>query len=211
MYTAEIVNPKLVINGMQVVIKQSKRKEFTPYDIKMFHQEVALMEYFKNDRFIAKLVGYTELPYTIVMKDYPHGSLSSWLKLRPVTTTLLMRFLINIASGVMSMHLKGVVHNDLKPENILIDENENGEICCVITDFGICRVITNDILKVQQFELVNVRAWSLAYAAPERLASRSSSVHNESRETIFSWDVYSLGIIVFQMLTRKTSVFMKRK
>ncbi len=38
------------------------------------------MEYFKNERNIAKILGYTENPYTIIMKYYKMGSLNHWIK-----------------------------------------------------------------------------------------------------------------------------------
>jgi serine/threonine protein kinase len=106
--------------------------------------------------------------------------------------------------------MKGVVHNDLKPDNVLLDMH-NGQTFCVLSDLGISQVITPQILKVGQFQVAQIKGMSLVYAAPERIAffRNKSTLHpaQADRQVIFSWDLYSLGVIMFELLAAHTKLF----
>ena len=133
------------------------------------------------------------------------GSLKQFIKTaRNLRKYQFHAFTRDIACGLRAMHFKGVVHNDLKPDNVLLDMF-NGQIICILTDFGISQIITHRILKVRQFQVAQINGLSLVYAAPERIAEfmkKASLVAD--RQVIFSWDVYSLGIIMFELITAKT-------
>lgn len=206
-YIADVVNPKLIFYGKPVVVKQHKSQTLSDREIQMFYQEISLMEYFKGDENIAQLIGYTLNPYTIVMKHYQLGSLSNWLKTTDNNRTLrqVISFALDIARGVNVMHGKGVVHKDLKPDNVLIDCQSDDETTtlyykCILADFGIAQIVTYEILQVKQFEVVHINAMSLAFAAPERILSSKKRSEVKGRDLMLSWDVYSVGIILFQLL-----------
>ncbi len=207
-YLADALNSKLKDFGNIVVVKVLKKEVMTEKDIKLFQQEVSLMEYFKKERNIAKILGYSENPYAIVMKYYNLGSLSNWFKNKePKTKFHVLALSHDIASGVMSMHQKGVVHLDLKPDNVLLDLNSHKRPMCVLTDFGISQVITEDIMTVKQFQVAEIRGLSYAYAAPERIMHFRKKIEYCNRDVVFSWDVYSVGIIMFEMLNMKKDVY----
>ena len=89
-------------------------------------------------------------------------------------------------------HQKGIVHRDLKPENILIKYNNNSndlsESVAKITDFGISKIINKTLNITQDFVGT---PW---YMSPEQI--KGQKVDQRS-------DIYSLGIIIFQLLTGK--------
>jgi eukaryotic-like serine/threonine-protein kinase len=197
--------------GDLVIVKKLKKPQLSDRDVKLFYQEISLMEYFKNEKYVAKLLGFSIDPFCLVMKYYEMGSLSQFIKTATYRCRLhVLSFSKDIACGLQAMHMKGVVHNDLKPDNVLLDMH-NGQTLCVLSDLGISQVITGQILKVGQFQVAQIKGLSLVYAAPERLAifRNKSSLHPAlaDRQVIVSWDLYSLGVIMFEVLTAQKKLY----
>ncbi|KAM0876122.1 hypothetical protein ACQ4PT_036375 [Festuca glaucescens] len=101
-----------------------------------------------------------------------------------------IRFLIikGICEGLQYLHMeKQIIHMDLKPANILIDYN----MVAKITDFGLSRMEENAQTKSTN------RVLSPGYAAPEYIDKGEMSV---------KYDVYSLGIIIIELVTGHRSI-----
>jgi eukaryotic-like serine/threonine-protein kinase len=93
------------------------------------------------------------------------------------------RIAIGVASALEVAHRKGIVHRDVKPGNILI--TDAGDV--KVTDFGIARAVSEASMTVTGTTLGSVH-----YFSPEQ--ARGDEVTGAS-------DVYSLGIVLYQMLT----------
>lgn len=96
------------------------------------------------------------------------------------------QILIDLCRGLAAIHRRGFVHRDLKPSNILVAPDGT----CKITDFGIVKDL--DPSNNPNLSTTLVGTW--AYTSPEHITGRP--VDHRS-------DLYSLGIILFAMLTGK--------
>lgn len=94
-------------------------------------------------------------------------------------------FSIQIASALQHAHRKGVVHRDIKPQNIIVTKDE----VLKVTDFGIARAVSTFTMKVEDGAMGTVH-----YCSPEQ--ARGGYTDEKS-------DIYSLGIVMYEMLTGK--------
>jgi serine/threonine protein kinase len=88
-----------------------------------------------------------------------------------------------ICAGLAAAHERGVIHRDLKPANVMLDGAGKGRIM----DFGLAGIAAS-------IKGADVRAGTPAYMAPEQLAGREVSTKS---------DLYSLGLILYEILTGK--------
>jgi serine/threonine-protein kinase len=93
------------------------------------------------------------------------------------------------ADGLAAAHDMGIVHRDLKPENLMIAKTRDGTDLVKIVDFGIAKAAGVDAQKVTKTGLV---IGTPDYMSPEQLSGDPI----DSRS-----DIYSLGIVAFNMLT----------
>jgi serine/threonine-protein kinase len=100
------------------------------------------------------------------------------------------RIALAVARALEAAHALGIVHRDLKPANIFLQRTPGeGEPIVKVLDFGVAKNVTSDDgLKTSLGNLVG----SPAYMSPEQ-AGADSTVDHQS-------DIWSLGILLFQML-----------
>jgi serine/threonine-protein kinase len=98
-----------------------------------------------------------------------------------------VRLIVKVCEAVQSAHQALVVHRDLKPSNILITSAGEPKLL----DFGIAKVLNADAQSLLQTR-TGAMPMTLAYASPEQV--RGEAVGTSS-------DVYSLGVVLYQLLT----------
>ena len=119
------------------------------------------------------------------MKYIQGPTLSDLLAADPLEPQRAARLLAQVSRAIDFAHQHGVMHRDLKPSNILIDADGQPHV----TDFGLAKRITDPHRLTHSGAVVGTPA----YMSPEQAAG-SSSVGPTS-------DVYSLGAILYHMLT----------
>jgi formylglycine-generating enzyme required for sulfatase activity len=99
----------------------------------------------------------------------------------------------DVCAGVQHAHSKGVLHRDLKPGNILVQESE-GRAQPKIIDFGLARATDQKLTELSLFTETGQLIGTPEYMSPEQAGFGGLDVDTRS-------DVYSLGVILFELLT----------
>lgn len=108
----------------------------------------------------------------------------------PMAPARAARIIKEVASGLSAAHARGFVHRDLKPGNIMLVENEQGAEQAKILDFGLVRLLEPDS---SEGELTHRGQFfgTPSYMSPEQVAGEEVGPAS---------DLYSLGIILYQLL-----------
>ena len=122
-----------------------------------------------------------------LVMEYVHGVNLRYEMNQQVTFSVheTLRIVGETLDGLASAHRAGVVHRDIKPENILL--NDRGHV--QITDFGLAKAVSQATLSSTGMLL-----GTASYLAPEMI---------ESNRAIPQGDLYSVGIMAWEMLTGK--------
>jgi serine/threonine protein kinase len=123
-------------------------------------------------------------PY-IVMRYMSGGSLSDKVRRGPIPLRECMEMYLRLAPALDTAHTRGVTHRDVKPDNLLFDKYDN----VFLSDFGLARLR-------ESIGFANISDGSVigtpAYMSPEQIQG--------DREIDGRSDIYSMGVVLFQML-----------
>jgi len=156
----------------------------------------------KKSKNIVRLLSYgvTEHKIPFYVMEYLRGRplnliiKKNYLNL-PVFLEICQQICLGLDCAHQGVHLKGkiypIVHRDIKPENIFINETGKKSEMVKILDFGIAKFLT----ETGGMTLTESFVGSLPYSSPEHMEGKK---HIDARS-----DIYSLGLLMFEMLTGK--------
>jgi len=176
------------VNERVVVVKFMRMPGYEPLSVNQ-----AAKDFASQAQLIASLEHQHILPlyasgaianqyYYFVMRYASIGSLADLLLAGPLPLPEVLHITVQIASTLVFLHARSIVHRDLKPGNILLDSQRN----VYLSDFGLAKQLTDNTLPL------HTGRGTQAYAPFEQ--------HNRLAIVPQS-DLYSLGILVFEMLT----------
>lgn len=177
-----------VIKSIQqtVAVKVILKKTFTQPEFESFKREIYTLSVVSNPNLL-NFYGYTnEPPFCIITEYLPNGSLYDVLHKSPSLLTPTKRSVIaaDVAQGLVYLHSKGIIHRDMKSLNVLLDDHFRAKIC----DFG---MVQTRNAQQPMTGLIGTAHWM----APEVLMS--TPTYDDKI------DVYSFGIILWEILTGK--------
>ncbi len=133
-------------------------------------------------------VGHQDDTYFIIMELVDGPSLAEIIAADGrLPEPVAIDYAAQIASGLAYAHRQGLLHRDIKPANILVTKDD----VVKLSDFGIARAVSEQTMALTKPGLV---MGSVYYISPEQ--AQEHEVHETS-------DLYSLGVVIYQMLTGK--------
>ncbi len=131
---------------------------------------------------------YSEYP-NLVCELAPNGSARRLINdAEEIPVELVFKYLLQTLHALRAGHAQRVYHRGLKPEQLLIDAYGNVKV----SDFGFTRIVERDHAVIRQ---IYVGMGNVAYMAPE--------LYSDPMQGGPQTDIYALGIIFYELLTRK--------
>ncbi len=185
--------------GMGKVYRVEDKKLNQDIALKLIKPEIAsdkkTIERFRNELKTARMIAHRNVckmydlgedkgTRYITMEYIPGEDLKSMIRMMGhLSTGKAVSIAKQVCEGLAEAHNLGVVHRDLKPSNIMIDKFGNAKIM----DFGIARSVESKAITD-----AGVMIGTPEYMSPEQV---------EMKETDQCSDIYSLGVILYEMVT----------
>jgi DNA-binding NarL/FixJ family response regulator len=172
--------------GADVALKVSRSEIENASDRQIFAREHAALSALRHPA-IVKIheYGVHHGREYLAMEYFPRGDLKARLQ-RGILEPDVLRYVEQIARALDVVHTAGIFHRDLKPPNVMLRETDE----VVLIDFGLARNLQGELQSTRK----GVLRGSPYYMSPEQALGEKLDART---------DLYSLGIIFYEMLTGK--------
>ena len=216
---AYAIEERIGEGGMAVVYRARDPRAKRPIALKVFQrawaQDPRVVRRFVRE---ARIASTLDNPNTVAIHDFGEadgGVLYIAMELlegRPLRELIAERkrlapplaaeIAAQICRSLVHAHEHGIVHRDLKPDNVYLTLGPNGELVCKVLDYGVARVVAPDSAVPAYTVLTQIGTilGTPGYMAPEQ--ARAEEVDART-------DLYSLGVMLFEMLEGRLPFFDK--
>ncbi len=193
-YMAEQERPMRRLVALKVIkLGMDTRAVIARFDAE--RQALAMMDHPNIAKVLDAGATGTGRPY-FVMELVRGTRITDYCDQNHLETRQRLELFIQICHAIQHAHQKGIVHRDIKPSNIIVTLHDGVPVPKVI-DFGIAKAteapLTDQTLVTIQHQLMGTPA----YMSPEQAAMGGLDIDTRS-------DIYSLGVLLYELLTGKT-------
>ena len=152
-------------------------------------QALALMNHLNIARM---LDGGATAAGTPLFRDgiYPGSPHHRILRFAQLSTAERLELFVQVCAGVQHAHQKGIIHRDIKPSNVLVTV-EDQKVIPKIIDFGLAKALGPGDADMTQYTHIGQVIGTPAYMSPEQVSGSDIDTRT---------DVYSLGVLLYQLL-----------
>jgi len=196
---------KIASGGMGMIYRAHDKSKTNLYAVKVMRDEFSNDEIqrkrFKNEALMIEMFNHPNI-VKVIERGEDHETLYTVMELidginlselmnkeKKLNINIVVNIMIQIANVLNIIHEKNIIHRDLKPENIMIVKTKENPFFIKLLDFGLAKL---EILSrlTQTGEIVG----TYYYLSPEQILDKDVST---------KIDIYSLGILSYEMLTGK--------
>jgi serine/threonine protein kinase/tetratricopeptide (TPR) repeat protein len=178
-----------------VAIKLIKRGMDTDAVLRHFHNERQILASLDHPNIARLMDGDSTqggLPYFVM--EYVEGlPVDEYCDTRALSITERLQLFRDVCAAVSYAHRRAVIHRDLKPSNILV----SADGMLKLLDFGIARILQPGGGLEPAATMIGLRVMTPEYASPEQMRGDAATTVS---------DVYSLGVVLYRLLTGRLPV-----